>query len=79
MKTDSPKKGGQMASEQEKRSYELHIESGQVGKEGAVLTIFGVPGDLTSEDKIHKLLDLLQMPKGTKVTVSTKASSSIVR
>lgn len=29
--------------------------------------------------KIHQLLDLLELPKGTEVTVTTRAASVIVR
>lgn len=57
---------------------EICIES--PNKEASSLTISGISEDFSkSPDKVHKLLDLLDMPKGTQVTISTKASTSIVR
>lgn len=56
---------------------ELKIEE---SKHTGSLIINGVPPDLhKSPEKIKALLDLLEMPKGTKVTVNFQASSSIVR
>lgn len=61
-------------------SSEIHIDSRKSDDETASLTITGVPvGIHGSTEKIHKLLDLLELPKGTKVTISTKASTSVVR
>jgi hypothetical protein len=57
---------------------ELCIES--PNKETSSLTISGISEDFSkSPEKVHQLLDLLDMPKGTQVTISTKASTSIVR
>jgi hypothetical protein len=59
---------------------EMHIESNVPSDETASLTITGVPASIhRSPEKIHQLLDLLELPKGTRVTISTKASTSIVR
>ena len=56
---------------------ELKIEG---GAHTDSLVISGVPPDLhKSPEKIKALLDLLEMPKGTKVTINFQASSSIVR
>ena len=56
---------------------ELKIEG---GAHTGSLVIDGVPPDLhKSPEKIRALLDLLELPKGTKVTVNFQASSSIVR
>jgi hypothetical protein len=55
----------------------LNIEN---SKHEATLIINGVPPDLhKSPEKVRALLDLLELPKGTKVTVNYQASSSIVR
>jgi len=63
----------------QKHSFELQIESGKGGSEHAALTISNVAVNLASDEKLQKLLDLLEVPKGTRVTISTKASSSVVR
>jgi hypothetical protein len=56
---------------------ELHIGE---GSEGHSVVISGQVGDLhNNPDKIHQLLDLLKLPKGTQVKVVTTASSVIVR
>lgn len=68
-----------MSTEQKKHSFELHIESGKGSSEHAELTISNVAVNLASDDKLQKLLDLLEVPKGTRVNISTKASSSVVR
>lgn len=56
---------------------EIHILSKQ-GDKPITMT-----GDLTSlhdnPGKIHQLLDLLELPKGTEVRVITRAASVIVR
>lgn len=62
---------------------ELQIEYGE-GKsaagETATLVISGVPQGVHNDpDKIRKILDLLNLPKGTTVRIDTRASSSIVR
>jgi hypothetical protein len=67
-----------MASKQ-KQSFELRIESGKSSSDYAELTLSNVNVDLASDEKLQKLLDLLEVPKGTRVTVSTKAATSIVR
>ena len=67
-----------MATKQ-KQSFELRIESGKSSSDHAELTLSNVSVDLSSDEKLQKLLDLLEVPRGTKVTVSTKAATSIVR
>lgn len=48
--------------------------------EAASITIAGVSGDVhQSPDKIQRLLDLLEVPRGTTVKITTEASSVIVR
>ena len=68
-----------MANEKPKHSFELEIESGKVGGEHAELTFSNISANLASEEKLQKLLDLLDVPRGTKVNIHTKASTSIVR
>lgn len=66
-----------MKDESTSGKTELNIES---SKQGSTLVINGVPPDLhKSPEKVRALLDLLELPKGTKVTVNFQASSSIVR
>ncbi|MBV8253335.1 MAG: hypothetical protein JO154_12065 [Chitinophaga sp.] len=65
--------------EKHTKNFELNIESGEKGK-NAALKIEGVSYDLqNSPEKIHALLDLLEMPKGSKVTINYHAASVIVR
>lgn len=56
----------------------LEIGSGKSGEKTLVIS-----GDLPNlhddPDRIHRLLDILEMPKGTQVRVVTKAASVIVR
>lgn len=66
-------------SRQEGRTFEVQIESVKDGSAHTELTLSNVTVDLASEEKLQKLLDILDVPKGTKVTISTKASTSIVR
>jgi hypothetical protein len=50
------------------------------GAEGHSIVISGQVGDLhNNPEKIHQLLDLLKLPKGTQVKVVTTAASVIVR
>jgi hypothetical protein len=64
-----------------KQQVEVKLEINPPGGHGACpMTITGAPVDLHNDpQKIHQLLDLLNMPKGTEVKVLTTASSSIVR
>ena len=49
-------------------------------QEGTRLVISNCPPNLHQDPKkIHQLLDLLEMPKGTEVKVTINASSVIVR
>ena len=44
------------------------------------IVITSAPANIHQDPaKLHKLLDLLEMPKGTEVRIITTASSSIVR
>jgi hypothetical protein len=58
---------------------ELEVTS----KEGSNAKTFVISGDLPNlhdnPSKVHRLLDLLELPKGTEVKVITKATSVIVR
>lgn len=54
---------------------ELHI-----GENSEAIVISGKVGDLhKNPEKVHQLLDLLKLPKGTQVRVVTTATSVIVR
>jgi hypothetical protein len=56
---------------------ELHVGE---SSEGHSVVISGQVGDLhNNPEKIHQLLDLLRLPKGTQVKVVTTATSVIVR
>jgi len=66
-------------SSQTGHSFEVQIESGKGGTGHAAVTLSNVTVDLASEEKLQKLLDILEVPKGTRVNISTKASTSIVR
>ena len=75
-KTKKTRKNKKRSRPERTVDTELVIEG--AASESGTLTITGVPADLQAE-RIHKLLDLLDLPKGTRVTVSTRASTSIVR
>lgn len=61
------------------KSANLEITSREGGDQ-KTLTISGdIPALHDDPDKIHRLLDLLEMPKGTEVRVVTQAASVIVR
>ena len=64
---------------EERNKSEIIIEKG--GEVPSLeLTITGGPPDLhKSPEKIQALLDLLETPKGTKVTVKYTAASVVVR
>jgi len=58
---------------------ELHITSRDGGAAKAI-TLSGDIADLHDDPaKIHQLLDLLNLPKGTEVKVVTQAAHVIVR
>jgi hypothetical protein len=62
------------------QSVELVIEPQGGGADAITISGRGLPPDLgRSPERIHQLLDLLEMPKGTKVTINVQASSSVVR
>jgi hypothetical protein len=62
----------------EQKSVSTELEVTQAA--GGELLISGnVPNLHDSPEKIHQLLDLLGLPKGTSVRVTTKATSVIVR
>ena len=61
------------------KSTELHVSSRE-GDQNKTLVISGdVPSLHDDPQKIHQLLDLLDLPKGTQVKVVTMATSVIVR
>ncbi len=63
----------------QKQNTKLEVELQIAGPEG-VIAISGQLGNIHEDkDKIHTLLDLLGMPKGTEVRVTTRAASVIVR
>lgn len=58
---------------------EITIHTESPGNVRATIQISGAgAGDLTP-DKVLQLMDLLDLPKGTKATLVTKASNVIVR
>ena len=66
-------------SKEAKQNFEIQIESGKSASEHAAVTVSNIGVNLASSEKLQKLLDLLEVPKGTRVNISTKASTSIVR
>lgn len=63
----------------QKRDGKLEVELEIAGPEGPI-AITGQLGNIHEDpDKVHKLLDLLGLPKGTEVRVTTRAASVIVR
>jgi hypothetical protein len=59
---------------------ELKFEHDQAGTKGPVLTIEGADIDLASNpEKVLQLMDMLNLPKGSRATVTVTASTSIVR
>jgi hypothetical protein len=59
---------------------DLEITPGGGQAQGNTITIKGCPADLhQNPQKIHQLLDLLNMPQGTEVKITTVGSSVIVR
>ncbi len=66
-------------NEKEEAKTELHIGLSQDAS-GKSLVISGEVGDLHNDpNKVHQLLDILNLPKGTQVKVVTTATSVIVR
>ena len=58
------------------KTSQLEISSGD---DNSLVISGNIPNLHDDPDKIHKLLDLLEMPRGTQVRVVTKAASVIVR
>ena len=59
---------------------ELKFEHQQAGTKGPLLTIEGANIELASNpEKVLQLMDLLDLPKGTRATVTVTASTSVVR
>jgi hypothetical protein len=66
-----------MAGKEKSSKLEITPRAGGADK---TLVISGdFPNLHDDPDKIHRLLDLLKMPKGTEVRVVTQAASVIVR
>ena len=69
-----------MAGENDMRATELEITAGgTAGGENSLVISGDVPNLHDDPQKVHQLLDLLGLPKGTKVRLTTTASSVIVR
>jgi hypothetical protein len=69
-----------MASPAQQQTTEVRLEITPSAAGARPIVITGAPHDLHSDpQKIHQLLDLLNMPKGTEVKVLTTASSVVVR
>jgi hypothetical protein len=67
----------QMSEKGKETKTELQIGGDAAGPS---LVISGQVGDLHNDPaKVHQLLDLLKLPKGTQVKVMTTATSVIVR
>lgn len=69
-----------MANPAQQPTTEVRLEITPSAAGANPIVITGAPHDLHSDPKkIHELLDLLNMPKGTEVKVLTTASSVVVR
>lgn len=69
-----------MATPVQQQTTEVRLEITPSAAGACPIVITGAPLDLHSDpQKIHELLDLLKMPKGTEVKVLTTASSVVVR
>lgn len=63
----------------QKQDAKLEVELEISGPEGPI-AITGKLGNIHEDPgKVHELLDLLGLPKGTEVRVTTRAASVIVR
>jgi hypothetical protein len=68
-----------MSDKTQETKTELHIAAAD-GEQRSSLVISGAVAELHNDpQKIHRLLDLLELPQGTQVKVITTASSVIVR
>jgi hypothetical protein len=69
-----------MATPAQQQTTEVRLEITPSAAGASPIVITGAPHDLHSDpQKIHQLLDVLNMPKGTQVKVLTTASSVLVR
>lgn len=69
-----------MAKESKAKSTELEIRSGgRSGDENSLVISGNIPNLHDDPQKVHQLLDLLGLPPGTQVRLTTTASSVIVR
>jgi hypothetical protein len=59
------------------KTHEVELEI--TSSSGAKIAMKGDLGNLDDQDKVHKLLDLLGLPKGTEVRITSKVGSVIVR
>jgi hypothetical protein len=62
-----------------KTTQESELEIKPSGCHETILIKGNLAGLHDNPQKIHQLLDLLELPKGTEVTVTTRAASVIVR
>jgi hypothetical protein len=62
------------------QQVDVKLEIHAPNASGPTVTITGaIEGLHNDPQKLHQLLDLLKMPKGTEVKILTTATSSIVR
>lgn len=66
-------------SQQKSTTTELQVTSREGGNEKTLVISGDLPNLHEDPKKVHQLLDLLNLPKGTEVKVVTKATSVIVR
>jgi hypothetical protein len=66
-------------SKRKTETTELQISSQEAGQTKTLVISGNVPNLHEDPKKIHQLLDLLNLPKGTQVKVVSTASSVIVR
>jgi len=65
-----------MAQESKAKATELEIKA---GSDNSLVISGNVPNLHDNPQKVHQLLDLLGLPPGTQVRLTTTASSVIVR
>lgn len=68
-----------MSDSAKETKTQLHIEGSGPAAEKSLVISGNVPDLHNDPEKIHQLLDILNLPKGTEVKVVTTATSVIVR
>jgi hypothetical protein len=66
-------------AKQKSTTTEIQVTSKQGGKQRTLVMSGDLPDLHDDPRKVHQLLDLLGLPKGTEVRVVTKATSVVVR